>query len=207
MKILIADEHDITILGLKTCLKERFHFVSFTEAKTCEQTWQSLSEECPDLLILDIAMNGARNIEFMHQIRAAYPRLGIIVYTMLEERYGTYVLASGADAFVLKRHNFETLFYNIENIWIKRKRNNCKERLIPRFPLRSKKNAFEKLSRREMEVMLLLFEGRRNKEISMITGLAPTSVTTYKNRFLEKLGSDNLMELRDLYWFYARASA
>lgn len=48
--------------------------------------------------------------------------------------------------------------------------------------------------------MLLLFQGKKNKEISALTELAPT-ISTYKNRCFEKMEMNNLMDLRDLYWF------
>lgn len=202
MKILIADDHEAVIWGLRTYLKEQFSFISLAETRVAEQILNMLATEKTDILVFDIAMSGIRNLQFLSSIRKAYPNLGIVVYTQLKAGFKPHVLAAGADAFVFKKDDLQVLFQAIEQLQIRpRWKNTYGKSQTDNLWTVQKRHAFNKLSSREMEIMLLLFQGKKNKEISALTGLAPTSISTYKNRCFEKMEMNNLMDLRDLYWF------
>jgi len=71
MKILIADDHEAVIWGLRTYLKEQFSFISLAETRVAEQILNMLATEKTDILVFDIAMSGIRNLQFLSSTRTS----------------------------------------------------------------------------------------------------------------------------------------
>lgn len=196
-KIIIADHHPITRIGIRDELHEannRYRVIG--EVSHGDALLSTLRREHPALLILELNMPGINGFQILRDIKNEFPDLKIVIFSSYpSEIYATHCINSGASGYIHKTtapKEFSSIVKKImeDKIFINKKRINDTN-----ASWRKKVESHIKLSARETEVLNLLLEGHRNKDIARELEINEKTVSTYKSRLLKKLNLNNLAEL------------
>jgi two-component system response regulator NreC len=193
-KILIVDDHDVVIEGLRTILGRYDDLQVVDVASDGRDALRKVETHRPHIVIMDLAMPQFNGIEATHQIKKAQPDVKIIVFTMHSYReFLVHLLRSGISAYVLKQNPIADICLAIEVV----KRGgtyfseNASEFLaehVEQVLNHSKeKDSFDLLSLREREVFQLLAEGISVRDAASRLCLSPKTVETHKYHIMEKL--------------------
>ena len=192
MKVIIADDHSIIRKGMKLHLQSNFNISGIEEVKSCSQTMQALLKKDFTHLILDLMLNDGSALEILPNIKQLYPQLRVLVYSMqpqivyepLLKKYGVfYFIAKAAE-----EEHFNQKMYNFFN--------NYTEKHLSDDVVSA--NPFSRLTPREMEILFYLLRGQSTKEISESLNVTMSTISTTKQKILEKVNVKNVKELTDL---------
>jgi two-component system invasion response regulator UvrY len=198
MKFLIIDDHAIVRKGLSQLLKEEFPDSEIVEATDEYEVYQKTRNQIWDVILLDISMPGRNGLDILKQLRTENCKAPILVLSMHQEDvYGPRVLKAGANGFLNKESAPEELVAAVHKVLSGRKyiSPSLAEKLADSLGDVSGKPAHELLSDREMQVMQMLASGQTVSEIAAELSLSVNTISTYRNRILEKLTLNNNAEL------------
>jgi DNA-binding NarL/FixJ family response regulator len=198
--ILLADDHVIFRQGLAALLRERGGFEVVAEAGNGEEAVDLAGDRKPRIVLLDVEMPRLGGIEAARGIQTVSPESRIVVLSMYADvRYQERAREAGASAFVLKHEGIDYLIDTIDLVLrgaaFVSKADVRREQV---GALRSAKLEVSALSAREKDVLRLLVEGNRTREIAASLGIGVKSVETYRSRLMHKLGIRNLAGLTRL---------
>lgn len=195
--VLLADDHVLFRQGLALLVREQGDWEIVGEAGDGAAAVALAEAHRPQIAVLDVEMPGVNGIEAARRIRQVAPETRIVALSMYGDAYyQQQMFAAGALAYVLKNEAIADLVEAIQTAL-------CGERFVSpaviqrgaSIPERSAKLDKRVLSDREIEVLRLLAEGRRAKEIAEAFDISVKTVETYRGRIMLKLGIDNLAEL------------
>jgi DNA-binding NarL/FixJ family response regulator len=200
-KILLVDDHPMTRNGARELLGRQPDLDVVGEASSGEPALRLARELRPDVVLMDIHLLGANGIETTRRILAELPDAKVIIFSCEMGRdFVDQALQAGACGYVVKTSALEELAKAIE--WVME----GKLYLSPEMsagiledyrrglaggPMPSK----PVLSERERQLLRLVAEGRRNKEIADQMAVSAKSVETYRSRLMKKLGYSSSAEL------------
>lgn len=202
---LISDDHSIVRQGVSLLINELFLNPEIYISGNFKDTLKILNETNVDLLILDINFPDGNSINIIKDIKNIQPEIKILIFTAYnEDIYALRYLNSGASGYINKGCSEEELKQAITSMIISGKylTQNVKNKILDSYISKSPINPIEQLSNRELEVAKMLIKGYGNLEISDFLNVKKTTVSTFKNRILEKLEIDNLAELIELFRLY-----
>jgi two-component system response regulator FimZ (fimbrial Z protein) len=198
IKVLVIDKHPVIFNGLEAFFKNsrNIKIVGHTTDATSINTY--LDTHQVDIILTEIELKDLNGITLIKRIKKQFPELKLIVFTSQAEHiYGSSILKSGASGFVSKTQTLKELDQAILSVY-----NNAiyiSETLAKQLTRAPKKtsvsNDFKKLSSRELEVLSLIANGKRNREIAKELVINEKTVSTYKTRLMKKLNVTNLVEL------------
>lgn len=202
--ILLVDDHTLFREGLKVLLKENSIFEVAGEAGTVREACEKADELKPDIVLMDIALPDCNGIEGTHKIIGQQPSARVIVISMYSKiDYVIQALQAGAVGYLVKDSTPDMLldalttviqgyYYFDHNIL-------CE---IVQFLLEQRSDGasiseenYDKLTRREQEVMRLVAQGLSTKEIAAKLFISPKTVENHRTKIMEKLGFENVIEL------------
>jgi DNA-binding NarL/FixJ family response regulator len=202
VSILIVDDHQIVINGIKSDLSERQELVVVGEAKTGLQAIKLAESLKPDIVIMDISMPQMSGVEAVQCIKKTNPAIKVIIFTMHSDRqYVIELFKLGISAYVLKDDPMPDLLLAIDAVkgggtYFSTGTPAILSKHIVELELKTiKKDKFQSLSRRELEVLCLLGEGQSIKEVAKKLFISPKTVESHKYNIFDKLKINNLAEL------------
>ncbi|HBA61462.1 MAG TPA: DNA-binding response regulator [Elusimicrobia bacterium] len=200
-KILICDDHKIFREGLRALLEKQPGVKVVGGARDGLEAVKLARELAPDIVIMDISMPGLNGIEAARKLAKVKKSARVIALSMHNDRkYVTEIIKAGARAYLLKDSAFEELMDAIKAV-------SCGRFFLSagitsivlddyiKGPSRDPRSAFTLLSAREREVLQLLAEGLRTKEISQKLSLSVKTVETHRKKIMEKLGIQSIAGL------------
>ena len=202
IRIVIADDHTIFRESLCRMLATEDDFEIVGRAGTGKEVVDVVSEERPDILLLDLRMPGEDGLEALKQLRAKKLATRIIVLTAVEEEE-QYVQAvrNGARGVVVKQTATDLLIKSVRKvhegeIWLDAKTTAA----VVRAFTEAKSEVLEQrrplpLSNREQEVAAWVVQGFLNKEIAEKLYISEQTVKNHLHNIFEKLGVSNRLEL------------
>ena len=198
-KILIADHHPITRMGISSLLEKEGVYEVVGKVTNGKDLFKALKSKNPDVVILEIDLPDINGITALRTIKAENPGTKILILSCHpEEMYALNAIKAGAAAYLSKTASTDILREAVHQVArggiylnkeISEKINSGTTRsnnLVSRY---------KKLSTREIEVLNLLSTGKRNKDIAEALDINEKTVSTYKTRLLKKLRVDNLADL------------
>ncbi|SDR05084.1 two component transcriptional regulator, LuxR family [Chryseobacterium soldanellicola] len=199
-KILIADDHDIVLVGTSLILESKIKDVAIDLAEDYPEALEKISREKYDLIILDINMPESKNKKMISEIKALDPAIKILMFSAYEEEIAVQYIKEGANGYVSKLSKSEEISEAVNKIFSEGfyYPPNIVAQLFQESPLDSIKN----LSAREYEIFILMVKGYGNLEISNKMGIQMPTISTYKKRIYTKLKTSNLPDLIKLYETY-----
>jgi len=191
---IIADDHRIMREGLRSLLEKSGRFECIAEADDGYQAVKLARELHPDIVIMDIAMPNMNGIEATRQIKTELPEVEVIVLSMhATKNYVSQVLQAGASAYLLKDSAFEELSTAL--LAISRGGMYLSPAIAKAAALANLKagsaggggRLTENLTKREMQVLQLIAEGRSTKDIAARLSLSVKTVETHRKQIMDKL--------------------
>ncbi|MGQ9637781.1 MAG: response regulator [Thermodesulfobacteriota bacterium] len=201
-KIVLAEDHTILREGLKSLLSSSQDFEVIGEASDGREAIQGVEKLKPDLILIDLSMPRMNGMEAIREIRRLSKEVKIIVLTVHKsEEYILATFKAGADGYVLKDSTHEELLIAIKSV-LKGKNYISPEisdkvlegYLEGRRRLKSK-TAWETLTSREREILKLIAEGYKNKEIAEDLCISVKTVEKHRSNIMEKLNLHNVQAL------------
>lgn len=201
-KILIVDDHLVVRTGVTIILQNEINNLTISYASNFPETMKILQDTSFDLIILDINIPGGKNTEMISDIKRLHSDVKILMFSAHEEEfYALRYIHAGADGYLNKLSGEDKIVEAVKSIMTFGKyltyeiMDKLNDSSLQKEPL----NPFDKLSKREIEIVKLLVKGDGNLEISNYLGIQMSTVSTYKNRVFEKLKINNLVELIEKY--------
>lgn len=198
IRVLIADDHAILRQGLKTIISETEDILVCDEAVNGEEALQKADPSRCDIIVLDISMPGGNGIQTLQTLRKQGLKIPVLILSMHEEdQYALRMIKAGADGYLNKQSAPEKLIEAIRVVAEGRKyiSEALAEKMAFALDESSEKLPHEKLAQREYEVMIMISKGDKTNEIAQKLSLSPKTISTYKNRILEKMKMRNAIEL------------
>jgi two-component system, NarL family, invasion response regulator UvrY len=194
--VIIADDHSFIRLGLIQILRDEFPGINITEVENGDSLVKSVILNDYDLVISDLEMPGRNGLEALEQLKLSKPELPVLILSIYpEELYAVRVLKAGAAGYLNKNSAPYELITAIRRIQLGKKyiTPEIAEKLLDQFE--ADKKPHETLSNREFEIFKLLALGKSTSAIAKTLSLATTTVSTHRNRILEKMGFSSNAEL------------
>lgn len=199
-RILIVDDHEVVRLGLKALLEQHPHFEVIAEASNAKEAIEKVERFMPDVVLMDIRLPGPSGIEACEEITENFPDTRVIMLTSYAEDEMLFsAIRSGASGYVLKQIAAEDLVKAIEAVGrgeglLDPAVTQRVFQEVKRAVREEEASAFANLSQQEKHVLLLVSEGRTNREIAIQLFLGEGTVRNYVSSILSKLGVSNRAE-------------
>ena len=198
-KVVIADHHPVTRKGASVLLDSTKEYSIVGKVSRGSELLKCLEKERPDILILELNIPEINGFHALRSIREEFPKTRIAIFSSHpEEIYALRSVKSGAAGYIPKTTSSEVFLQAIKRIAMGGIFLN--DELAAAFNSRSVNDntivgRYKKLSTREIEVLNLLSNGKRNKDIASLLEINEKTVSTYKTRLLKKLNVTSLAEL------------
>jgi DNA-binding NarL/FixJ family response regulator len=198
IRILVADDHTIVREGLKQILARSGDLIVAGEAANGNDVLKLVREQDWDVLVTDMSMPGRSGIELIKLVKAARPKLPVLVLSMYgEDQYAVRAIRAGASGYLNKESASEQLVAAIRKIAGGGVHVSAAvaEALFQNVRGGHSAMPHEQLSDREFQVLQLIAQGRSVTEIATLLNLSPKTVSTHKTRILQKMNMTNPAEL------------
>ena len=197
--VMLVDDHGIIRDGLRRIIEEETNIQVVGEAENGKQALEVAQKIRPDVVILDITMPEMDGFECARSFRKLMPDTKILVLTMHDRiDFAVRILESGAHGFLIKDSASEELLTAIRTLLAGKPYigQQMAEKLATQIRRKGKgAHSLKTLSARELQVLRHTGEGCSLKEIGEKLGISEKTVTTYRNRVLEKLGLQSSADL------------
>lgn len=183
IRIMLVDDHYLVRVGLASIISLESDLTVCAEASTGEQAVELFRSQRPDVTLMDLRLPGMNGAEATQVMRSEDPHARVVVlstYAGDEEIYSA--LQAGALAYLLKTVEREELVATIRAAALGQRRisSEVAARLAERLPR-------SQLSPREMDVLALVVQGKRNKEIASTLDISEGTVKVHVSNILSKL--------------------
>ncbi len=189
LKIIIADDHQIVIDGLKSLLVQQPHIKVVGEAANGKEALKLIENTEVDIAVLDISMPEMNGVEAAKIIKKQYPEIKILILTMHDgSEFIHELIEIGANGYILKNRGTEEFVEALEVIangeeYIKGQVLNTLLKAV-----RKPKSKTVQFTRREKDVLRLIVDEHTTSEISAKLNIANSTVETHRRNLIEKTG-------------------
>lgn len=198
IKIAIADDHKLFAQGVANLLEEVGEFEVVGVFTNGMALVNFLHQNAIDLIITDMNMPGMDGMALIQNLKQNKVRTKIIVLSMYDdEKIYKQCVKQGIDAYVLKDADPEELILTIREVMEDRHVMNF-QRMMNQIENDQYEDAYKQkfnLSKREIEVLKEVLQGKTNKEIADFLCLSIFTVETHRKHIHQKLGVSNSIEL------------
>ncbi|HKI46201.1 MAG TPA: response regulator transcription factor [Balneolales bacterium] len=201
IKIFIADDHPLVREGVKNILlAQNSDYKVVSEAASAGEILEKLRQNHQvDLIILDITLPGRNGLDVLKEIKQYYNQIPVLILSMHpEEQFAVRAMKAGAAGYLAKNSVPDELVNAIRRVVVEKRRfitQAVAEQLADSMEMDTQRPPHEILSDREFQVMCLLAEGKKVKEIAEGLSLSPRTIHTYRARIFKKLNVDSNVEL------------
>ena len=199
-RIILVDDHEVVRLGLKSLLERNPQFEVVGEAGSAREAIEQVATLKPEVVLMDIRLPGTSGIEACEEIINKFPGTKVIMLTSYAEDEMLFsAIRAGASGYILKQIDSDGLVKALEAV------SRGEALLDPAVTQRvfqevrravkeEEASAFVHLSQQEKHVLLLVSEGKTNREIAKSLFLGEGTVRNYVSSILSKLGVNNRAE-------------
>lgn len=195
INVLLVDDHEMVRIGLAAFLSTEEGIEVVGEASSGEEGVRLASLLHPHVVLMDLVMEGMDGIEATRQIRKAQPEVKIIVLTSFIDDEKVYpVIEAGAFSYLLKTSRAPDIAQAIRQAHSGQPvlEAQVAGKLMNRFrEAKSIELAHEQCTSRELEVLILIGEGKSNQEIADQLYIGIKTVKTHVSNILMKLGVED----------------
>jgi DNA-binding NarL/FixJ family response regulator len=203
LRILIADDHDLFRRGVKALLQSHAGWEICGEARTGSEAVDKAKELMPDVAILDIRMPELNGIEGARRIRKASKDTEILILSIsCSDELIREIIEAGARGYVLKSDADDDLLLAVETLaahkpfFTRRAGEAIQSEFDTDEPVRKIPEMLrDRLTSREREVLRLLGQGIRCKEIGSVLGISPKTAETHRANMMRKLDLHSMSDV------------
>jgi len=193
LNLLIVDDHEVVRQGLAALLGRRSEFHVAAEAGTVAEAVAAARKFRPDLVIMDVRLPDGSGIEACREIRAELPETRVVMLTSYPDEDAVLsAIIAGASGYLLKQVRARDLVTALqavgrgESLLDPAVTGRVLER-IRRIATADQPNELAQLTSQEQKILLLVAEGKTNKEIAADVFLSDKTVKNYVSSILAKL--------------------
>lgn len=201
IRVLVVDDHPIVRQGLSQLINQEPDMTVCGEAKDAPTALQAFELSQPDILIVDVSLDGPDGIELLKMIRLKDARLPVLILSMHDESlYAERALRAGANGYIMKQEATERVLVAIRQIlsgevYVSE---HMAKKMVQQFITGSgngKRSIVDQLTDRELEVFWLIGQGHGTRRIAEELHLSVKTVESYYAHIKEKLLLKNAREL------------
>jgi DNA-binding NarL/FixJ family response regulator len=199
--VLLVDDHPLLRQGLARLINDQPDLMVCGEAAGPPEAIAQIQRHPPELIVLDITLQGGDGLELCKQIHGRWPEIPVLVLSMHDETlYAERALRAGASGYIMKQEPQEQVLTAMRRAL--RGDTYLSEAMSARL-LRSIRGArsgaevtpLERLSDRELEIFRLIGQGQSVKTIAQSLFLSPKTVEAHKEHIKQKLDLKSSNEL------------
>ncbi len=199
IKVLLVDDHQLVRTGFRHILQGSDGIEVVGEAECGEDAVVEAKKLKPNLVLMDVNMPGIGGIEATRRIRRQNPATQVIAVTVLSDApFPEQLHEAGALGYLTKGCPADELFQAIKMVASGRPfvSSEVSQKLtLAMLTGNNPDSPFNRLSQREMQVLMMITQGQKTQFISDSLCLSPKTVSTYRHRLFEKLGVETDVEL------------
>lgn len=200
-RIMLVDDHPIVREGLAQILNQQADMEVCGQCDSAQKAIELTVKEMPDLVIVDISLDGANGIELIKNLRAVREKLPVLTLSMHEERlYAERALRAGASGYVMKQAPVPEVLKAVRQIlgggrYLSAAMQERLVQLVSGGTATIVRTGLDTLTDREIEVFELVGGGLSTREIAGKLHIGAKTVETYRAKIKEKLGLRNAAEV------------
>lgn len=200
VRVILADDHEVVRLGLKTLLDDVPWVQVVAQAGTAGEAVRLAETQAPDVVIMDIRMPGDSGIDACREITSRLEGVQVIMLTSYsDDELILKALQAGASGYILKQVGNRSIISALEAV---RNGNAALDPQVTRRVIEQVRKdetarqaaAFSDLSAREMEVLAEVARGLSNNDIAARLSLSEKTVRNHVSAILSKLDLSNRIE-------------
>lgn len=200
-KVLVVDDHPIVRQGLALLINREPDLAVCGEAEDAQTALQSVPTIKPDILVVDISLNGPDGLDLLKDIRIRYPEMPVLILSMHDESiYAERALRAGAQGYIMKQEATEKVLVALRRIlsreiYVSERISN---RMLQRYigsQSSGRPSSISDLTDRELEVFRLIGEGHSTRQIAEELHISVKTVESYQAHIKEKLSLRSAREL------------
>ena len=201
-RIVIAEDHTILREGLRALISLNPDLEVVGEAEDGREAIRCVEKMKPDLVLMDLSMPRMNGMDAIREIKKLSPKTKVLVLTV--HKTEEYILATfkvGADGYVLKDATHSELKMAIKNVLSGKHyispgiSDKVLEGYLEGRKTLKTKTSWETLTQREREILKLIAEGYKNKEIADYLCISSKTVEKHRANLMEKLDLHNVQAL------------
>ena len=193
IRLVLADDHPLILDGLEALFGVAGDFAVVERCVTGDEALRAVERHRPDVLVLDIRMPGLDGLEVVRELRRrALPVRVVILTAAIEEREVLEAVRLGVAGVVLKEMAPRLLVQAVRKVhageqWVEnRSLHGALERLLRREA--GAQEAAGLLTPREVQLVQMVAQGLRNREIAERLGISPRTAESHRAKVMSKLG-------------------
>ena len=214
-RVFVVDDHPIVRQGLALMINRESDLTVCGEAEDARTAIQSVTTAKPDILVVDISLNGPDGLDLLKNIRMRYPDLPVLILSMHDESiYAERALRAGAQGYIMKQEATEKVLVALRRILSKEiyVSERIANRMLQRYigsPNEGRPPSIADLTDRELEVFRLIGEGHSTRRIAEELHLSVKTVESYQAHIKEKLslGSGRELVQHAIQWSISEKTA
>ena len=194
--ILVVDDHPIVRAGCRQLIQQ-ISSSKVVEAETGEEGYRLFQEIYPDMVLLDITLPGLGGLEILRKMRANRENAKILMFSMHEDPvFASRAIQAGAKGYITKNNAADHLVEAIETVLAgKTYLSPDTAQQLAMLNVGAGSSAVSDLSRRELEILRLLGEGKSMTEIAGVLGISYKTVANNLTQIKSKLDINKTAEL------------
>ncbi len=199
-RVLIIDDHPLLLQGIAALIKGQKDFTVCGEISDSKLAISTVQKTNPDVIILDLSLNGTNGIEVLKNLKVQFPKIKVLILSMHDETvYAPRALRAGALGYIMKQEPPENVIAALRKVltgqvYISEKMG---AKLLNSFS--GKRDALgspmETLSDRELEVFNLLGQGTGTRDIALKLHLSVKTIESHRAHIKEKLNLESGAQL------------
>ena len=200
-RVFVVDDHPIVRQGLALLINRESDLSVCGEAEDAHTAVQAIASAKPDILIVDISLNGPDGLDLLKDVRMRYPDLPVLILSMHDESiYAERALRAGAQGYIMKQEATEKVLVAVRRILSheiyvsERIANRMLQRYIGSRGAAGPSSIAD-LTDRELEVFRLIGEGHSTRQIAEELHISVKTVESYQAHIKEKLSLRSAREL------------
>jgi DNA-binding NarL/FixJ family response regulator len=200
-KVFLVDDHPIVRQGLTLLINQESDLAVCGQAEEMHSALSAIHTLCPDILIVDISLNGPDGLELLKNVRLTSPRLPVLILSMHDESlYAERALRAGANGYIMKQEATEKVLVALRRIlsgeiYVSERIASSMLQHYVRGAHPADHSSISDLTDRELEVFRLIGEGHGTRQIAEALHLSVKTVESYQAHIKEKLSLRSAREL------------
>jgi DNA-binding NarL/FixJ family response regulator len=200
-KVFLVDDHPIVRQGLTLLINQERDLTVCGEAEEMHSALQSIDSTKPDIVVLDISLNGPDGLDLLKHLRSRHPKLPVLMLSMHDESiYAERTLRAGANGYIMKQEATEKVLIALRRIlsneiYVSDRIANNMLRHYVRGDQGAQSSPVTELSDRELEIFRLIGQGHTTRQIANELHLSVKTVESYQAHIKEKLSLHSAREL------------
>lgn len=200
IRVLVADHQPIVNYGIRMLFDSSNDIKIVSTVDTAKQLINYLKKGSVDVVLMSMDLPDMNGITILRKIKKNYNNVRVIIFSAQPENiYASSGIRAGASGFLSKTATTSTIKKAILKVYKGGMYvTNAMAQKLTFDKNKGEADLYHKLSTREIEVLKLICNGKKNNQIAEELNINPKTVSTYKSRLMKKLNVTNLISLIDL---------